>query len=342
MAINYGHNKNIAESEYRNKGSKAMAEDITKRTVEEVRVAYRRYLKAQNLSMSTITVSLSDAFYIWRKKDAESFWKVILSDRFEALGKETLIELLHQHSKGNDEINMNHYMAHLRRFRRFLKSDFRDDIPEVGTPPSNSRKRISVKIERILPVPSVEQVEYYLAKWAGMEDYRLQEDALNRLFFELSPENNNLSDILLKVSVLNDFYSTNIFKVFPVAKHIQSLHIDSRLRDGDVTLVNDIKRVDISGKTKNFYSFATKYCSHHNPIDYPIYDSYVDEVLRYFRNHAGFSGFQNGDLKDYIKFKGILVEFCTCYGLCEYNLKQIDQYLWQLGKDYFPKSFVKK
>lgn len=319
-----------------------MVEDIKKRALGDVRETYRKYLIAQNYSKSTITVSLSDAFYIWRKKDAEAFWKVILSDRFEDLGKKTLLELLHQYSKGNDEINMNYYMAHLRRFRRFLESDFLDDIPEVDSRISNSRKKNSAKMGQTLPAPSVKQVKCYLAKWASMEEYRLQEDALNRLFFELSPENNNLSDILLKVSVLNDFYSTNIFKVFPVAKRIQSLHIDSRLRNGDVTLVNDIKRVNISGKTTNFYSFATKYCSHHNPIDYPIYDSYVDEVLRYFRNHDGFSNFQNDELKDYVKFKGILVEFCVFYGLCQYNLKQIDQYLWQLGKDYFPKSFAKK
>ncbi len=34
-----------------------------------------------------------------------------------------------------------------------------------------------------LPDPSVEQVEYYLAKWDALEDYHLQEDALNLLFF---------------------------------------------------------------------------------------------------------------------------------------------------------------
>ncbi|MDD5602562.1 MAG: hypothetical protein PHG48_00580 [Eubacteriales bacterium] len=77
----------------------------------------------------------------------------------------------------------------------------------------------------------------------------LQEEALNLLFFKLSPENKNISKILLKVSVLNDFYSTNIFKVYPVAKKIMSLNIDDRLQRGDVTLVDDIKEVMISGKT---------------------------------------------------------------------------------------------
>ena len=74
----------------------------------------------------------------------------------------------------------------------------------------------------------------------------------------------------------------------------------------------------------------------------PIYDSYVDEVLRYFRNNDEFSDFQDVDLKDYIKFKRILNDFRSFYSLDKYDLKQIDQYVWQLGKDYFPKNYGKK
>lgn len=121
-----------------------------------------------------------------------------------------------------------------------------------------------------------------------------------------------------------------------------SLKIDSRLISGDVNLVKDIQFVKYDKGIKNFYSFATKYCSHHKPIDYPIYDSYVDIVLRHFRKCDEFSIFQDSDLKDYPKFKNILLDFQSFYGLNDYNLKQIDQYLWLLGKDYFPKNYKKK
>lgn len=131
------------------------------------------------------------------------------------------------------------------------------------------------------PKPSSEQVEFYLRAWDELENYHLQEDALDKLFFQLCPENLEMLDILLKVVALNDFYSTNIFSVYPVAKHILSLDIDSRLKAGDVSLVSDIQKVTINGVEKNFYSFATKYCSHHRPLDYPIYDSYVEKVLCY-------------------------------------------------------------
>ena len=47
------------------------------------------------------------------------------------------------------------------------------------------------------------------------------------------------------------------------------------------------------------------------------------------------------DLKDYVSFKGALVDFRTFYGLGKYDLKQIDKYIWQLGKEYFPKNYGK-
>lgn len=142
-----------------------------------------------------------------------------------------------------------------------------------------------------VPHPSSEQVEHYLRAWDELESYHLQEDALDKLFFTLCPENSDMSDILLKVAALNDFYSTNIFSVYPVAKHILSLNIDDTLMTGDVPLVSDIQKVTINGVEKNFYCFATKYCSHHRSLDYPIYYSYVEKVLCYFRDRDKFASF---------------------------------------------------
>jgi hypothetical protein len=314
-----------------------MIDEIKNRSLDDVRAAYKSYLNTQNLSQNTVMTSSTDAFYIWRKQGAGVFWEVVLSDDFEICGKSALLELLKQQFSGNAEANVSGYMAHLRRFRRFLQSTPEIELPSTAAGDLKPLMAKTSKTASILPAPSVEQVEYYLAQWDSLEDYHLQEDALDRLFFTLCPANTNISDILLKVSVLNDFYSTNIFKVYPVAKHILSLHIDERLQRGDVTLVDDIKTVTISGKAKSFYSFATKYCSHHRPLDYPIYDSYVDEVLRYYRKADHFSIFQNDDLKEYASFKAILEAFRSFYHLDNYNLKELDKYLWQLGKRYFNK-----
>jgi hypothetical protein len=64
-------------------------------------------------------------------------------------------------------------------------------------------------------------------------------------------------------------------------------------------------------------------------------------MLRYFRKVEGFYNFDNSDLKDYPKFKNILLKFKMFYKLEAYSLKDIDKYLWQAGKKYFPKKYYK-
>lgn len=191
----------------------------------------------------------------------------------------------------------------------------------------------------ILPTPSKEEVDKYLSLWDSLDDYVEQEHALDKLFFGVFKTNDTIENILIKCSVLNDFYSTNIFKVYPIAKHILGLNIDDRLNKHDPTLVNDIANVTISGKSKYFYSFASKYCSHHDPLNYPIYDSYVEKVLKYFKKKDKLIKFNNDDLKHYELFKQILLDFQKAYNIEEYNLKDLDRYLWQLGKKYFPNKY---
>ena len=142
-----------------------------------------------------------------------------------------------------------------------------------------------------IPTPTKNEVIKYIKKWDSLENYVLQESSLDKLFFYTYPNNTDINDILIKASALNDFYSTNIFSIFPVAKHILELNIDKRLKELDTTLVNDIAKVKISGIEKNFYSFATKYCSHHNPKEFPIYDSFVEKCLMYFYKKDKFAEF---------------------------------------------------
>lgn len=310
---------------------------------DELRTLYRNYLHSQNISNATVNTAYADTFYLWRNGSKDLFWSAVDAADFESEARGLLLKVLSEHSAGNANSLVSGYLSHLRKFRNFLDSDGTAETAafsqkSTANYPNGRKRKRNVEV----PNPSTEQVGIYLTRWNGLESYHLQEAALNRLFLTLCPKNTDIIDILLKSSALNDFYSTNIFSIYPVAKHICALDIDARLKAGDVTLVNDIQRVRIGDVERNFYSFSSKYCSHHNSLDYPIYDCYVDEVLRYFRNRDGFSEFQDIDLKDYITFKGILIDFRIFYGLDRYNLKEIDQYLWQLGKEYFPKKYGKK
>lgn len=188
--------------------------------------------------------------------------------------------------------------------------------------------------------PSQKEVEYYLKLWDSLENYTLQESSLRKLFSKTYPLNNNLDDVLIKVCSLNDFYSTNIFSPFTVAKHIVALKIDNGLIKDDLEIVNKIADVKMNGgKNINFYSFATKYCSHHKPIVYPIYDSYVEKMLLYCKRKDSFCDFLKEDLKSYPRYREILLNFRKFYDLNDFDLKQIDKYLWQVGKKYFPKKY---
>ena len=156
-----------------------------------------------------------------------------------------------------------------------------------------------------------------------MKNYRNQEKALNKLFLETYPKNVDINEILIKVATLNDFYSTHILNIFKVAEHIKNIeNLDDRLQKGDEKLVNKIAKVGLknkNGKKIIFYSFATKFCSHHNDKDFAIYDSYVEKILIYFKKLDDFSSefTKKDDLKEYSKFKNILIDFIKHYALYE-------------------------
>ena len=116
-------------------------------------------------------------------------------------------------------------------------------------------------------------------------------------------------------------------------------NLDNRLKQGDISLVDEIKEVTMSdGKKRDFYSFATKYCSHHNPKFFPIYDSYVDKILVALNKAYPFSTFKHKELKNYQRFNEVLLDFNKTFGLDNFSLKDLDTYLWLLGKEIFPKK----
>ena len=191
-----------------------------------------------------------------------------------------------------------------------------------------------------IPKPTQKELEKWLDNWEKMENYRNQENALNKLFHETYPKNNDINEILIKVATLNDFYSTHILNIFKVAEHIKNIeNLDDRLQKGDEKLVKEIAKVGLKkkgGKKIIFYSFATKFCSHHNDKDFAIYDRYVEKILMHFKKLDDFSKnfTKKEDLKEYSNFKSILFDFRVYYKL-DCNLKELDRYLWQLGRKYF-------
>lgn len=209
------------------------------------------------------------------------------------------------------------------------------------------------------------------------ENYREQEKVVENIFSEngvfakLGRE--NLQQIvLLKVSVLDSFYSTNLakFGIYEVAKHITKLEqkdqIHQKIRNANpqnytelkdiVKQIAECKRKD--DKKKVFYSFATKYCFHHNQNAFRIYDSFVREVLVFFNNGKSDTSNKFADmpselvgtnffekklidtklrkLENYDTFLKAIDRFAEFYGLENENAqdrRKLDHFLWILGKE---------
>lgn len=193
--------------------------------------------------------------------------------------------------------------------------------------------------------PTNKLLEEYIDKFNHDNRYKSADDAIINLFAAF-PFNKKLEDILLKISVINDLYSTNIYGTFKMAEHILHLNIDEQLKKGSPYLVNNIAtghgiKTKKNNTELNFYSFATKYCNWHNQESYAIYDSFVEKVLLAYKTKDNFSDFKQTDLKDFIKFKKIIIDFKNHYGLTKFNLKEIDKFLWFYGKKKFPEDYGK-
>lgn len=183
----------------------------------------------------------------------------------------------------------------------------------------------------ILKIGSLEEnkniVKKYLEIWKTYRESKMQEQekALIDLFKNF-PKNNNLQNVLVKVSCLNDFYSTNIKDTFSVAKVIFDLNIDKRLQDGDLNLVNDIAEKTKENAHRREYSFASKYCSFHKPEIYPIFDSRNEAMLKFYKNKISEKPLELK--KCYKNYVLIIDKYKDVFGLNDFSYKEIDRFNW--------------
>lgn len=100
-------------------------------------------------------------------------------------------------------------------------------------------------------------------------------------------------------------------------------------------MVNQIAEMHFRDKIRYNYSFATKYCSWHQPDLYPIYDSRVAFCLHAYRKRDRFATFTQEALWDYQTFRNTIKTFREHYGLTAFSFKKIDEFLYQLANRYF-------
>jgi hypothetical protein len=186
-----------------------------------------------------------------------------------------------------------------------------------------------IPISEKLLTPTADLVESECHEFDSMLYNELGENALRQLRGQF-PRNIDPAQVLLKVIVLNKLYSTRVndIDVWPLAEHIAGLRIDSLIDQGDPAAV---KRIYTCGDMRMYYSFATKFCSLHNPTAYPIYDRYADECLWAYKKQDRFEKFDRQDLGYYNKFVAVVSAFRKHYGLDRFSFRDIDKFLWRTG-----------
>ena len=209
------------------------------------------------------------------------------------------------------------------------------------------RKKCIDILSKSLPLTD-EVFEKFLYAWDKLDNYVIQEKALTAVI-NANKKNTDVSIVLLKCTVLNQFYSTRINsnELITLAKHIVSLNIDNRLKHGDWSVVSDI--AECQGLDKNI-SFASKYCNWHNQEAYPIYDKYVVDLLCVLKDKNILKSFTTKKLirseeKIDIRYKtfgNALSELVLNYNLTtplgrnkEIIFKVLDRALWILAKFCF-------
>jgi hypothetical protein len=188
---------------------------------------------------------------------------------------------------------------------------------------------MSAALAKALPTPTVETIEAECREFDAEPYTKLSEEALGCLR-EAFPRNAQVSHVLLKVIALNRLYSTRVndVDIWPLANHIAGLGIDDLIERGDPSAV---WRVYSCENLRMYYSFATKFCSWHNPRRYPIYDRNADECLWAYKKHDGFADFRRQDLGYYEKLITIVDAFRKHYSLDRFSFKEIDKFLWRTG-----------
>jgi len=182
----------------------------------------------------------------------------------------------------------------------------------------------------MLPEPTIDLVQKECAKFDEDLFTKLGEEALAQLLAQF-PRNEKASHVLLKVIALDQRYSTriNYVDIDHFAHHIANVGIDEHIDQGSPCAVELI--FDCPPLPK-YYSFATKFCSWHNPTAYPIYDHYVDECLWAYKKQDQFFEFHRQDLYAYEEFVKIVSAFRNHYGLNSLTFRNLDKFLWLTGK----------
>jgi len=173
------------------------------------------------------------------------------------------------------------------------------------------------------------------------EQYFYEVESTLRAVFLAYPQNVTFNDVLIKATLLNSLYYTQIYSITTISQHICDLQIDTKINVNNITAVDDIRiGHGIGGqKERDFYSFATKYLHFHKPDNFPIYDQLVKRFLSKLNKEIQFhSRFTQNDLLDYSLFKSVIDSLNASLNIPNFGYREFDKGLWVYSKYLFKRN----
>ncbi len=190
-----------------------------------------------------------------------------------------------------------------------------DDVPpgvEDAPAPAAARPITQAQID------AANRLRGLLVGWAATEE------AFDRLR-EQHP-GFDLPSCLLKAAAINDLYSTRVYAVWRMAKHITE--VAGELPDDPVEAVQVIGRLpDGGGGTRR--SFASKFGHFFiDPNRFPIFDSYCERMVAL---HLGTEELVRDGTNPYRAFKANIDRLRELSGI-DATYRELDRYLWLTGQ----------
>ncbi len=125
----------------------------------------------------------------------------------------------------------------------------------------------------------------YLDIFSNQEMYFVN-DLKNLEVFKKYSLNINADDIRIKLSSINDTDITTHTLLEQMITHIINLKIDERIKQGDLSLVEDLANINANGKSYYLLHFASVYCNFHRPDTFPVYsEQHLDFYKNYIREN---------------------------------------------------------
>lgn len=166
-----------------------------------------------------------------------------------------------------------------------------------------------------------------------LEKFKIEEHYFTgdeRVFevFEKYPINIDRDTVIEKVSCLRDAQTRETGADNYLADHILKLNIDSLLEIRDTKVVDKIANVQVGSNEVTLYHFASRYCNHHFPDDYPVYNIQVIPICgTLFPEIMHESNSMQGNII-YADFKKAMILVRKGLHLEKLNFYELDKILW--------------